>query len=214
VFGGGRTAFRVFLVRAIVILLVVLSSFLASLGRAMKRKAAVGADVGLAVSKAIKGSSGESLDEQLVLCRAAKFLMKSEPYEFSIHQLKTEPNSTGRWDGVRNAVARNIMRGMKKGDIAYFYHRCIYHVNSIVPALRTIYTVSLCVVVPLPFVGFVTLFCNCPTVRPDTLATRRKRRVLSEQSRLSKKLTPTLRLWTASTSTTMPSAKIPPSGRR
>ena len=48
------------------------------------------------------------------------FLMKSEPDVFSIDnlQLKREEN----WDGVRNFQARNIMRTMKHGDIAYFYH--------------------------------------------------------------------------------------------
>ena len=48
------------------------------------------------------------------------YLMKSEPDVFSIHdlQLKNEEN----WDGVRNFQARNILRTMKYGDVAYFYH--------------------------------------------------------------------------------------------
>ncbi|KAJ5681868.1 Thymocyte nuclear protein 1 [Penicillium maclennaniae] len=58
------------------------------------------------------------------------WLMKAEPesrlekgvdVKFSIDDLAAakvpEP-----WDGVRNAVARNIMREMKKGDYAFFYH--------------------------------------------------------------------------------------------
>jgi predicted RNA-binding protein with PUA-like domain len=49
------------------------------------------------------------------------WLMKSEPYAFSIDDLKevdTEP-----WDGVRNYEARNTMRDdMKVGDKALFYH--------------------------------------------------------------------------------------------
>ncbi|HSR62259.1 MAG TPA: EVE domain-containing protein [Gammaproteobacteria bacterium] len=49
------------------------------------------------------------------------WLMKSEPGEFSIDDLKkvkVEP-----WDGVRNYQARNMMRDeMKKGDLAFFYH--------------------------------------------------------------------------------------------
>ncbi len=49
------------------------------------------------------------------------WLMKSEPEEFGIDDLKrvrTEP-----WDGVRNYQARNMMRDeMKKGDKAFLYH--------------------------------------------------------------------------------------------
>jgi len=49
------------------------------------------------------------------------WLMKSEPEEFGIDDLKrvrSEP-----WDGVRNYQARNMMRDeMKKGDKAFFYH--------------------------------------------------------------------------------------------
>ena len=49
------------------------------------------------------------------------WLMKSEPNEFSIDDLKrvkVEP-----WDGVRNYQARNFMRDeMAVGDKAFFYH--------------------------------------------------------------------------------------------
>jgi len=49
--------------------------------------------------------------------------MKSEPEEFSIDDLKTRPNKTEHWDGVRNYQARNFMRDdMKKGDLVFFYH--------------------------------------------------------------------------------------------
>ncbi|OAL31612.1 hypothetical protein AYO20_08155 [Fonsecaea nubica] len=58
------------------------------------------------------------------------WLMKAEPesriekghdVKFSIDDLaaKTEPEG---WDGVRNPVARNNMRAMRKGDLAFFYH--------------------------------------------------------------------------------------------
>lgn len=58
------------------------------------------------------------------------WLLKAEPeprYErgvnvsFSIDDLaaKTEPEP---WDGIRNYVARNNLRAMKKGDLAFFYH--------------------------------------------------------------------------------------------
>jgi predicted RNA-binding protein with PUA-like domain len=52
-----------------------------------------------------------------------RWLMKSEPGEFSIDDLKNAPNGTDHWDGVRNYQARNFMRDeMKKGDRVLFYH--------------------------------------------------------------------------------------------
>jgi len=51
------------------------------------------------------------------------WLMKSEPGEFSIDDLKQRPKKTEPWDGVRNYQARNMMRDdMQKGDLAFFYH--------------------------------------------------------------------------------------------
>ncbi len=48
------------------------------------------------------------------------WLMKSEPDEFSILDLKKMGH--GRWDGVRNYQARNFMRQMREGDRFFFYH--------------------------------------------------------------------------------------------
>ncbi|VXC84474.1 Predicted RNA-binding protein, contains PUA-like domain [Pseudomonas sp. 8Z] len=48
------------------------------------------------------------------------WLMKSEPDELSIHDLKRL--GTARWDGVRNYQARNFMRSMQRGDLFFFYH--------------------------------------------------------------------------------------------
>ncbi|KAL8289503.1 hypothetical protein RB600_004777 [Gaeumannomyces tritici] len=58
------------------------------------------------------------------------WLMKAEPetrlenghdVSFSIDDLasRTVPEP---WDGIRNYVARNNLRAMKKGDLAFFYH--------------------------------------------------------------------------------------------
>ena len=52
----------------------------------------------------------------------AYWLMKSEPDTFSIDDLYRRPKRTEHWDGVRNYQARNFMRAMKKGDLAFFYH--------------------------------------------------------------------------------------------
>jgi predicted RNA-binding protein with PUA-like domain len=48
------------------------------------------------------------------------WLMKSEPSAYSIDDLKRD--KTTLWDGVRNYQARNLMREMKVGDQALFYH--------------------------------------------------------------------------------------------
>lgn len=51
------------------------------------------------------------------------WLMKSEPNEFSIDDLKQAAQQTDHWDGVRNYQARNMMRDeMKRGDQIFFYH--------------------------------------------------------------------------------------------
>ncbi len=53
---------------------------------------------------------------------AQYWLMKSEPNVFSINDLSAAPQQTTRWDGVRNYQARNYLRQMQLGDLAFFYH--------------------------------------------------------------------------------------------
>lgn len=48
------------------------------------------------------------------------WLMKSEPEVYSISDLKTQTETI--WDGVRNYQARNFLRQMQIGDLAFFYH--------------------------------------------------------------------------------------------
>ena len=48
------------------------------------------------------------------------WLIKSEPAKYSWEQFLKD-KKTG-WDGVRNYAARNNLRAMKKGDLAFFYH--------------------------------------------------------------------------------------------
>lgn len=50
------------------------------------------------------------------------WLMKSEPDTFGIDHLAKAKNQTSAWDGVRNFQARNFLREMKEGDLAFFYH--------------------------------------------------------------------------------------------
>jgi predicted RNA-binding protein with PUA-like domain len=46
--------------------------------------------------------------------------MKSEPDVYSITDL--ERDRTTIWDGVRNYQARNFLKSMQVGDLAFFYH--------------------------------------------------------------------------------------------
>lgn len=48
------------------------------------------------------------------------WLLKTESEEFSIDDLAK--NKRESWNGVRNFVARNNMRSMKKGDLVFIYH--------------------------------------------------------------------------------------------
>ena len=50
------------------------------------------------------------------------WLFKSEPDVFSWDDLTAKGEGGEEWDGVRNYVARNNMRAMKKGDRGFFYH--------------------------------------------------------------------------------------------
>lgn len=50
----------------------------------------------------------------------AHWLMKSEPSVYSWDRLVKDKRT--QWDGVRNALAANNMKAMKKGDRAFFYH--------------------------------------------------------------------------------------------
>jgi len=53
----------------------------------------------------------------------ARWLMKTEPGEFSIDDLARRARRTEPWDGVRNYQARNMMRDqMRTGDQVFFYH--------------------------------------------------------------------------------------------
>lgn len=48
------------------------------------------------------------------------WLLKSEPDVYGIRDL--ERQKTTVWDGVRNYQARNFLRAMQVGDLAFFYH--------------------------------------------------------------------------------------------
>ncbi|MGB7285504.1 MAG: EVE domain-containing protein [Salaquimonas sp.] len=50
------------------------------------------------------------------------WLFKSEPFKWSWEQQKAKGAAGEEWDGIRNYLARNNMRSMEIGDLAFFYH--------------------------------------------------------------------------------------------
>ncbi len=52
----------------------------------------------------------------------AYWLFKSEPNTWSWDDQVAAGKAGTEWDGVRNFMARNQMREMKKGDRGFFYH--------------------------------------------------------------------------------------------
>ena len=69
------------------------------------------------------------------------WLMKSEPDTFGIDHLAKAPKRTSGWDGVRNFQARNFLREMQVGDLAFFYHSScdIPGVAGVVQVVREAY---------------------------------------------------------------------------
>ena len=50
------------------------------------------------------------------------WLLKSEPYVWSVDQQKNAGSKGAPWDGVRNYQAAKNLKNMKKGDQCFFYH--------------------------------------------------------------------------------------------
>ena len=52
----------------------------------------------------------------------AYWLLKTEPETFSWNDQVKRGAKGEPWSGVRNFVARGNLKGMKKGEFAFFYH--------------------------------------------------------------------------------------------
>ena len=50
------------------------------------------------------------------------WLLKSEPYKWSLDQQKKAGSKGIAWDGVRNYQAANNLKKMKVNDLCFFYH--------------------------------------------------------------------------------------------
>jgi predicted RNA-binding protein with PUA-like domain len=64
--------------------------------------------------KAYRNNSGRRTESM------ALWLLKEEPTHYSFVQLHAEGRTI--WDGVRNPLARQHLRLMRKGDRAFYYH--------------------------------------------------------------------------------------------
>ena len=66
------------------------------------------------------------------------WLMKSEPDVWSIDQQKKAGAKGAPWDGVRNYQAAKNLKGMKKGDLCFFYHSNIgKEITGVVEVIET-----------------------------------------------------------------------------
>ena len=82
--------------------------------------------------------------------------MKSEPDVYGINQLKKEVVTL--WDGIRNYQARNFMKSMKRGDLAFFYHS-----NCTPPGIAGIITI-----VKTAYPDFTAFDSNSPYFDPKS----------------------------------------------
>jgi predicted RNA-binding protein with PUA-like domain len=67
----------------------------------------------------------------------AYWLLKSEPFKYSWEQLEKDKKTF--WDGVRNYAARNNLRAMKKGDLAFFHSNEGLEIVGIVKIIKEAY---------------------------------------------------------------------------
>ena len=52
----------------------------------------------------------------------AHWLLKSEPDDWSWTAQVAKGRDGAEWTGIRNFLAQNHLRAMKKGELAFFYH--------------------------------------------------------------------------------------------
>jgi predicted RNA-binding protein with PUA-like domain len=60
------------------------------------------------------------------------WLFKAEPHVYGIDHLAAAPNTTGRWDGIRNYQARNFLRDqVALNDEVFIYHSSCKNVGIV-----------------------------------------------------------------------------------
>ncbi|TAH13019.1 MAG: EVE domain-containing protein [Sphingobacteriia bacterium] len=66
------------------------------------------------------------------------WLIKSEPFKYSWAQFEKDKKTI--WDGVRNYQARNNLKAMQKGDLAFWYHSNMgMEIVGIAKVIKTFY---------------------------------------------------------------------------
>ena len=114
------------------------------------------------------------------------WLVKSEPDAFSWTQQTA--NGTEPWTGVRNHMAKNNLKAMAKGDLAFFYHSNVgKEIVGVVEITREAYPDPTAETGDWVAVDMKTV---APIPRPVSLATIKTEPALAEialirQSRLS-----------------------------
>ncbi len=96
----------------------------------------------------------------------AHWLVKSEPDAFSWDQ--PVANRVEPWTGVRNHMARNNLRAMQRGDLAFFYHSNVG--KEIVGIVEVIASYHPDPTDPTGKFGMVDVRAVEPLKRPVTLA--------------------------------------------
>jgi len=55
----------------------------------------------------------------------AVWILKTEPAECSLDDIRNAPDGVMRWDGIRNYQARNNLRAMRCGDLCLIHHSSV-----------------------------------------------------------------------------------------
>jgi predicted RNA-binding protein with PUA-like domain len=108
----------------------------------------------------------------------ARWLLKTEPDEFSYADLVARGAAGEPWTGVRNHQARNLLRQMQEGDLALVYHTGAQkQAVGICRIARTVYPDP-----TDPAWESVDVVAHAGLVRPVTLATVKADPALADMS--------------------------------
>ncbi|WP_226573817.1 EVE domain-containing protein [Acuticoccus sediminis] len=108
------------------------------------------------------------------------WLFKSEPGTWSWDDQVNAGKTGTEWDGVRNYMARNQMREMKKGDRGFFYHSV--NAKEIVGTVKVVKTAHPDSTDDSGTWECVDIAADKPLARPVTLAEVKEEPALAEMA--------------------------------
>ncbi|UOM36896.1 EVE domain-containing protein [Acuticoccus sp. I52.16.1] len=108
------------------------------------------------------------------------WLFKSEPGTWSWDDQVAAGQTGTEWDGVRNYMARNQMREMKKGDKGFFYHSV--NAKEIVGTVKVVKTAHPDSTDASGTWECVDIAADNPLQRPVTLAEVKEEPALAEMA--------------------------------